>query len=179
MPQKTIYIPDEFLPILEKAQEEFGTGEGLGQLMMATLKKQLDDLPKVKEEVLRLQLVKALDVPAFNEVIEYRLRDFSEGVVSWAQLRALAAETAAEEHEKPLFRAPFRDSSLDSDLDSDGFSLWEDLIDDFVWNGVDGVLSALEGHGWFDKVKALVPEGLELLRKSVAAGASDEEQTEE
>lgn len=153
MPQRTIYIPDDLVHILDKAQKEFGEGEGLGSLMVKALKEKLDNLPQVKEEVLKLHLLQQCDVRILNELIEYKLREYPEKIVNEAAFKAeLAFQT------NPDHFSIFRENYI--------------LLHEVIWAG-DAIdlailgLEELETGDWFEEAKKMIEIGAEQYKEEM------------
>lgn len=175
MPRKNIYIRKEDEHILERAKEKIGEDKALGALLMEALEEKLENLPEVYYKALRLQLLKQLNVPAFNEAINYKLQNFSETVLTDTEKLANLAYIADFDH----FRSPISDNRLeggeyDPDESNPTFSRWRyELIDDiYLWEGIEAVIEYDHGehythplYHWFNKALSLIEKGEEKLKE--------------
>lgn len=162
MPRKNIYIRKEDEPILKEAIEKFGEDKALGVLIMEALEEKLNNLPEIQEKVLKLQMLKQVDIPAFNEIIEYRLQDFNKAVVVKAEYAALAAYLGEPEH-----------------FDFNNIEHWMlEWIDAFLWTGIDGLIEEKFFNEWFEEAKQNVEKGMEVLEESEDEKVGDVEDIE-
>ena len=174
MPRKNIYIRKEDEHILEKAKEKIGEDKALGALLMEALEEKLENLPEVYDRALRYQLLKQLNVPAFNEIINYKLQNYSETVLNETEKLANMAYIADPDH----FRSPISDGRLeDAEYNPDkssSFSLWRyELIDDiYLWEGIEAVIEYDHGehythplYHWYNKALSLIEKGEDKLKE--------------
>lgn len=150
MPRKNIYIRKEDMPILEKAIEKFGEEKALGALMMEALEEKMNNFSKLKEEALKYQMLKQLDVPAFNEIINYKMKDYGDTIINITELGSLAAYLGNKDHFKTT---QIKDWNME----------W---IDAFLWTGIDGLIKTEDFKEWYEEAKDNIEKGLEDLNNS-------------
>jgi len=175
MPRKNIYIRKEDEHILEKAKERIGEDKALGALLMEALEEKLENLPEVYDKALRYQLLKQLNVPAFNECINYKLQNYSETVLNETEILANLAYIADPDHfRSPVSNSRIKGEEFDPNKTRSYFNIWRDeLVEEiFLWEGIEAVIDYDHGehythplYHWFNKALSLVEKGEEKLKE--------------
>lgn len=186
MPRKNIYIRDDDLDVFEEAMEKLGEDEAIGTIIIEALKDKLNRLPEIEEYLLKLQLLKQLDLPALNEIIEYRLDNYPKKLVLEAEVKSIAAYLGNPNY----FITPISDKLFDilggyffnssktktdqdileyehPDYGDDGwyFDIWnESWIEPFMEEGLDSLIN--KNEIWFTKAKVLIKKGKKIAKET-------------
>lgn len=162
MPKKNIYFRNEDMPVVEEAYQVLGEEEALGKIIADALKEKLNDINEVQEKVYKLQLLKQLDYASINEIVEYRMREYSPSIVSEAEKKALAAYIADPDHFDILYNWN----------DEDSQDYWQEWVWTYFWSGLDIALEEFNDtinygndKNWFEEAKELTKEGLKIIEK--------------